>query len=122
MVTANNLLHQRRASVNRAHKLLAKIPPPQAAADHFIDISDHTEDDYHLALIAAVLSRLSRRDRDIVQLCVVEGLTPTEVASASGEPAGSIRSRLSRALVGARREFHALNTDATRLTPSRTTP
>lgn len=122
LITANHLMHRRRASISRAHKLLSKIPAPQPVADHAIDITDRAQDQHHLALIAAVLQRLSRRDREIVQLCVLEGLTPTEIAVASGEPAGSIRSRLSRALVRARREFHALGPHADLPTPQRTAP
>lgn len=120
LLTANHLMHRHRASIHRAHKLLAKVARPQPVADHSIDITDSAEDQHNVELIAAVLRRLSRRDREIVQLCVLEGLTPSQVAAASGEPAGSVRSRLSRALVRARREFHALSRHAD--LPVRTTP
>ena len=54
-------------------------------------------------------------DRDLLLLCVAEGLTPGEVATALAVPAGTVRSRLSRAR---RPAAAACSTSSTRLTPA----
>ncbi|MET3808721.1 RNA polymerase sigma-70 factor (ECF subfamily) [Nakamurella sp. UYEF19] len=105
LVTANHLMHRHRLSAVRSRALRSRIPAQEPGPDHAGMIVERIDDDHTLALIASVLGTLSRRDRDVVQLCVIEGLTPTQVATASGEPASSVRSRLSRALAKARREY-----------------
>ena len=45
----------------------------------------------------AALSRLPLRDREVLLLVGVEGLTPSEAASACGLPPVTVRARLHRA-------------------------
>ena len=52
------------------------------------------------------LSQLSPSDRELLQLCYFEGLTPSEIAGRLGEPADRVRKRKSRALERLRRAFH----------------
>lgn len=108
LMTANNLLHRRRASLTSAAKLLSRLPVDHIVPDHGQMLADQAGIDHDMAVIAVVLKRLSRRDRDIVQLCVVEQIASTQLAAVTGEPAGTIRSRLSRALVKARNEYDQL--------------
>lgn len=110
LVTANHLTHRHQLKAKRARILLAKLPNLTETADHAMLTVDQLADEHALVLISAVLQKLSRRDRDVVQLCVLDGLTPSEVAAISGEPSSSVRSRLSRALARARTEYHALAT------------
>lgn len=108
LMTANNLLHRRRASLASATKLLRRLPVHLIVPDHGQILADQAGVDHDMAVVAVVLKRLSRRDRDVVQLCVMDRITSTELAAATGEPAGTIRSRLSRALVKARSEYDQL--------------
>ena len=50
-----------------------------------------------LARLRAALGRLRPPDRDVLLLCVWQGLTYAEAAVALGVPVGTVRSRLSRA-------------------------
>jgi RNA polymerase sigma factor (sigma-70 family) len=119
LITANNLLHRRRAALASARKLLGKVPAPEHAPDHALAITDQAETDQDLVLVSVVLKKLSRRDRDIIQLCLLDGLTPAQVAAVTGEPPGTVRSRLSRALVKARREYDRLAAALQQPTPVR---
>ena len=53
----------------------------------------------------------SRRELDLLLLCVAEGLTPGEVATALAMPAGTVRSRLSRARARLRQLLEELDRD-----------
>lgn len=109
LVTANHMMRRHHSKATRARRLLSTLPvDPGETADHAELVVDRLDDKYAIVVIATVLQKLSRRDRDVVQLCVIEGLTPSEVAAASGEPASSVRSRLSRALGRARIEYDLL--------------
>ena len=58
------------------------------------------------ARVRAALVSLSESDRDLLGLCYVEGLAPTEIAERTGEPADRIRKRKSRAMDRLREAFH----------------
>ena len=58
------------------------------------------------ARVRAALVSLSESDRDLLGLCYVEGLAPTEIAERTGEPAERIRKRKSRAMDRLREAFH----------------
>jgi RNA polymerase sigma-70 factor (ECF subfamily) len=47
--------------------------------------------------VEAALGRLSLRDREVLLLVGVEGMTPSEAAEVCGLPAGTLRARLHRA-------------------------
>lgn len=110
LVLVNNLLRRRRHSLQRARRLLDKSPRGLSEPDHADQIADDAADAHTLLLLAQVLDLLSRRDREVIQLCVLEGLNPTAVAHALGEVPGSVRSRLSRALTRARQHYQRLST------------
>ncbi len=105
LTTANNLLrHHYRSSV-RARRLLRNIPRADSAPDISLDIVEQAATDQAMRKIASVLDRLRSGDREIIELCVIDGLTPAAVATATGEPPGTVRARLSRALARARRIY-----------------
>ena len=54
------------------------------------------------------IERATCADRDIIQLCVLQGLSPGVVAELTGRRPGTVRSRLSRALSRARRQLTQL--------------
>jgi len=88
LVTATNVASNTNRGVRRYRALLAGLP----AASIHVDPIDHETSD---ALNA--LARLSLADRRVVVLCVLEGYSEREAASALGVPPGTVKSRLSRA-------------------------
>lgn len=55
--------------------------------------------------LRAAMTKLSPKDRYTLRLTFFEGLTPSELAARSGEPAERVRKRKSRALQRLRRAF-----------------
>lgn len=109
--TANNLLRQRRRSLLRARRLLDRVSPlldEPDPADHVVERAEQLQ---RAAAVGAALRRLRIRDQEVIQWCIVQGLSPTTLAQMTGEPAASVRSRLSRALVRARKIFVSLEDD-----------
>lgn len=102
--TANNLLRRRHRDHFRRDNLTRRLAGRHSdVADHADDVIGSVDDLRDLQRLTWVLKTLDPRDQDVIHLCVIEGLTPAAVALTFGEPAGTIRSRLSRALTRARR-------------------
>jgi RNA polymerase sigma-70 factor (ECF subfamily) len=59
-----------------------------------VDIEAEAEEREFQRRLRAEIDRLPKRLRDVVLLCAIEGLEPTEVAAMLGIPAGTARSRL----------------------------
>lgn len=105
--TANNMLNAGWRKARTARSALHKLRPDDVP-DIAEEVTEEAARDHHLRLLATTLASLSRTDRDVVHLCVTQGLSPSEVARVTGESAGTVRSRLSRALVRARGQFFGL--------------
>ena len=86
---------ERAASAGRlAHRLAGQGSPPQ---DPIADAIDRLDDAVALPHARAALASLSVDDQEVLLLCVLEGLTPTDAALALGQRPSSVRSRLTRA-------------------------
>ena len=104
--TANNLLKSKRRSLWRAHRVLARVAMPVDVPDIAVELTELAEDRHRLKLLVLVLQGLSVPEQEIIQFCVLRGIPPKVVAEVTGEPVGTIRSRLSRAL-GKARDLYA---------------
>jgi RNA polymerase sigma-70 factor (ECF subfamily) len=121
---ANNLLRRHRAAEVSARRLSAALA---AIRDDSPDVGDEVAgaaaDHHRLTVIAAVLHGLPPEDQDVIQLCVVQALSPGVVAAMTGHRPGTVRSRLSRALRRARRRLAALDAEVSNVDPQdRPTP
>ncbi len=61
----------------------------------------------HTSALGRALEYLTTRGRRAVKLAVVEQFTHTEVAEATGEPLGTVKSRIRRALLVVRERLHS---------------
>ncbi|WFE26650.1 sigma-70 family RNA polymerase sigma factor [Solwaraspora sp. WMMD791] len=68
-----------------------------SAADHADDVGRRLDDDRRLGQVLTALASLRRQEREVVTLCLWEGLDYVTAAAALGVPVGTVRSRLSRA-------------------------
>lgn len=68
--------------------------------------------------VREILQALPARDREVIELMVYEGLTPTEVAEVLGKSAGSVRVRLHRARQRLQPMVAALDDDPRTVTSS----
>ena len=89
LVTATNVASNINRGARRYRALLDRLPLSEWAADPLSENDD--------AEAVAALARLSRADRRVVVLCVLEGFSEREAAEALGVPQGTVKSRLSRA-------------------------
>jgi len=71
------------------------------------------------ARVRDALTRLPPSDRELLQLCYFEGLTPGEIAGRLGEPAERVRKRKSRALERLRQAFRGAAGHAGRSIPTK---
>jgi len=110
LVTATNVAQNLSRGARRYRALLLKLPPAEHHADHA-----ELDDD---GPASAALRSLSLADRQVVTLCVLEGLSTAEAADALGVPAGTVKSRLSRAKQRLAERLALLNTTQPRPTHS----
>lgn len=65
--------------------------------DHASEVAGRIDDRRRIAATLKALGSLRRTEREVLVLCLWEGLAYTEVARALRVPVGTVRSRLSRA-------------------------
>ncbi len=92
----NEALARRRTSLNRARiarermRVDESMPPPDENAVDRVDMS-------------RLLQRLNEAQQQAIRLAYYDGLTHEQIAELLGEPVGTVKSRLSNALVTLRR-------------------
>jgi RNA polymerase sigma-70 factor (ECF subfamily) len=80
-----------RAAANAAAEAETALP------DHADQVAGRLDDRRRLAAALRALTTLRRPEREVLTLCLWEGLEYTAAAEALGIPVGTVRSRLSRA-------------------------
>ncbi|RAO31080.1 RNA polymerase sigma factor HrpL [Micromonospora noduli] len=65
--------------------------------DHADEVAGRLDDSRRIAAAIDALARLRRNEREVLTLCLWEGLDYESAAEALGVPVGTVRSRLSRA-------------------------
>jgi RNA polymerase sigma factor (sigma-70 family) len=94
---AANLMRNAGRKEQRYQAFLSTQGPQPSVPDFADDVVGQLDSRHELDLLRLALDHLGDDDRDLLLLCVAEGLTPGEVATALAMPAGTVRSRLSRA-------------------------
>ncbi|MGN9809939.1 RNA polymerase sigma factor [Micromonospora sp. BQ11] len=107
---ARRTMQHRWRTALRHRRALERLTPAPATPDHADEVAGRLDDDRHLARLRAALERLRPPDRDVLLLCVWQGLSYAEAAVALGVRVGTVRSRLSRARSRLGAETEALNT------------
>jgi RNA polymerase sigma-70 factor (ECF subfamily) len=97
-IVANEARNRRRADGRRA-RLALKVAVQPTAADPGPSPEAAAELAEQRARLVAALGGLRERDRDVVALRYLLGLSEAEVAAVLGWPRGTVKSTLSRALV-----------------------
>lgn len=94
---ARRTMQHRWRSGMRHRRALARLGPAAVAPDHADEVAGRLDDQRHLAQLRQAVQQLRPAQRDVVILCVWQGLDYAEAAVALGVPVGTVRSRLSRA-------------------------
>lgn len=93
---ATNVLRNRGRSYRRHRAALDRLPPPSVEPDFADELAGRLDDERRMRALLALVSRLPRREQEVVALCAWQRLSYEEAAVAIGVPVGTVRSRLSR--------------------------
>lgn len=95
--TVRNLRRGDRRYRKAAHALARSQREPPSSPDHADEVNGRLDDARRLAAAMGALATLRRPEREVLVLCLWEGLDYAATATALGIPIGTVRSRLSRA-------------------------
>ena len=86
-----------RRSRTRYRAALNRVPPAEAHGDHADDVARKVDAETRTRAVIEELSRLPRRDREVLEMAAWSDLTQTQIAQVLGIPVGTVKSRLARA-------------------------
>ncbi len=72
-----------------------------------INVADEAERNAMMEKVRGVLSKIPQEQRKSLELAYFEGLTHTEIASRTGDPLGTVKTRIRQALITLRKAFEA---------------
>jgi RNA polymerase sigma-70 factor (ECF subfamily) len=96
---------------NRAIDLLRRRKPSDSVDDvvlaSSINVADEAERNVMMEKVRRALAELPREQRKSLELAYFEGLSHTEIASRTGDPLGTVKTRIRQALIALRKAFPA---------------
>lgn len=97
LVAATHVAQNQARSARRYRAALERLPREEVARDDAEAVLEQWESAGRRRALQEALARLSKRDREVIALCVIEELSMDAAAEALGVPKGTVKSRLSRA-------------------------
>jgi RNA polymerase sigma factor (sigma-70 family) len=97
LITTNNTLRNHVRQQRRYRHFLDQLPPPEEAADIAESIAEADESQQQASALREAFEQLRAPERDVLTLCVVEGMGAKEAGAALGIADGTVKSRLYRA-------------------------
>ena len=97
LITTNNTLCNHVRQQRRYRQFLNQLPPPEDSADIADSIADADELQLQASALREAFARLRTPERDVLTLCVVEGMGAKAAGAALGIADGTVKSRLHRA-------------------------
>ena len=94
---ATNVLRNQRRSRRRHEAALARLPRPEPEPDFADTLAERVSAEQEMRLILDRLEGLHSLERDVLALCVWEGLSARDAAAALAVPEATVRTRLHRA-------------------------
>jgi RNA polymerase sigma-70 factor (ECF subfamily) len=119
LVVAHNTISNSLRSRRRYHQMLARLPEGTHETDPADVITDRLASAQSAAAVRTAFHGLRRQDQEILTLCVLEGFSMADAGQALDIPAGTVKSRLSRAKAKLAEKMTSLphNADLARSTP-----
>ncbi|MGW2087983.1 RNA polymerase sigma factor [Streptomyces sp. NPDC001880] len=96
-IATNTARNQTRSNRRYRAAAGAAARAEMAVPDHAEEVAGRVDDRRRLAAALTALAALRRPEREVLTLCLWEGLEYTAAAETLGIPVGTVRSRLSRA-------------------------
>ena len=95
--TANNIVRNHVRQQRRYRHFLSQLPAPEDAADIADGVAEADDARIMSSAVREAFAQLKPRERDVLTLCVIEGLGAREAGLALGVATGTVKSRLYRA-------------------------
>jgi RNA polymerase sigma-70 factor, ECF subfamily len=96
---------------NRAIDLLRRRKPSDSVEDvvlaSSVNVADEAERNVMMEKVHRALAELPSEQRKSLELAYFEGLSHTEIASRTGDPLGTVKTRIRQALITLRKAFAA---------------
>jgi RNA polymerase sigma-70 factor, ECF subfamily len=96
---------------NRSIDLLRRRKPSDSVEDVVlaspVNVSSEAERNIMMEKVRRVLAELPSEQRKSLELAYFEGLSHTEIASRTGDPLGTVKTRIRQALITLRKAFQA---------------
>jgi RNA polymerase sigma-70 factor (ECF subfamily) len=96
---------------NRSIDLLRRRKPSDSVDDVIlassINVADEAERNIMMEKVHRALAELPSEQRKNLELAYIEGLSHTEIASRTGDPLGTVKTRIRQALIALRKVFEA---------------
>jgi RNA polymerase sigma-70 factor, ECF subfamily len=70
-----------------------------------VNVADEAERNLVMEKVRTILANLPQEQRKSLELAYFEGLTHTEIASRTGDPLGTVKTRIRQALISLRKAF-----------------
>lgn len=97
LVTTNNTLRNHVRQQRRYRHFLSELPPPVDVADIADGIAEADESRFKTSALREAFTQLKPQERDVLTLCIIEGLGAKEAGAALSLADGTVKSRLHRA-------------------------
>ena len=97
LVTTNNTLRNHVRQQRRYRQFLSQLPPPADETDIAESIAEADESTFKTTVLREAFTRLRPPERDVLTLCIIEGLGARAAGAALGIADGTVKSRLHRA-------------------------
>jgi RNA polymerase sigma-70 factor (ECF subfamily) len=97
LVTTNYVSRNFARSLRRHRHAMQMLPEPQHQQDFAGSVDERIDAEPRRAAVRAAFARLSPKEQDVVSLCIIGEMSTADAAEALGIPAGTVKSRLSRA-------------------------
>jgi RNA polymerase sigma-70 factor, ECF subfamily len=96
---------------NRAIDVLRRRKPSSSVEDVVlaspVNVADEAERNTVMQKVRGVIANLPEEQRKTLQLAYFEGLSHTEIASRTGDPLGTVKTRIRQALITLRKALEA---------------
>jgi len=96
---------------NRAIDLLRRRKPTDSVDDvvlaSSVNVAEEAERNTTMQKVREVIAGLPQEQRNTLELAYFEGLSHTEIASRTGDPLGTVKTRIRQALISLRKAFPA---------------
>lgn len=94
---ATNVIRSQRRTRKRYAAALSRLPDPKPSPDFAVGADERLDDVRRVQEVLRLVSKLSKRDQDVLALVAWQELCYEDAAAALEIPVGTVRSRLSRA-------------------------